>query len=97
MDEPQEKANDSSNESRDTSFDEFDPLYPVGSLLPKIKGAPPIAADPGGIPDFLIFRFFEKCGFLEFSGGIWGLGGFAMDWKWLWASNGRILSPFRTI
>ena len=60
-----------------------------------IKGAPPIAADPGGFPDFRILGFFGKCGFLEFSGGIWGLGGFAMDWKWLWASNGRILSPFR--
>ena len=40
-----------------------------------LKGAPPIAADPGGIPDFRIFRFFGKCGFWEFSGGIWGLGG----------------------
>ena len=44
-----------------------------------IKGAPPIAADPGGFPDFRIFRFFKKCRFGEFSGGIWGLGGSAMD------------------
>ena len=61
----------------------------------KFKGAPPIATDPGGFPDFLIFGFFGKCRFLEFSGGIWCLGGFAIDGKWLWASNGRILSPFR--
>merc|ERR1712023_317966 len=59
------------------------------------KGAPPIAADFGGFPDFGIFLFFEKLGFGEFSSGIWGLGVFAIDWKWLWASNGRILSPFR--
>ena len=28
---------------------------------------------------------------MEFSGGIWGLGGFAIDRKWLWDSNRRIL------
>ena len=28
-----------------------------------IKGAPPIAADPGGFPDVRIFRFFDKCRF----------------------------------
>ena len=63
----------------------------------KFKGAPPIAADPGGFPDFRIFGFFGKCRFLIFSAGIWGLGGFAIDRKWLWASSGRILSPFRAI
>ena len=62
-----------------------------------IKGAPPIAADPGGFPDFLIFRFVGKCGFWDFSGGIWGLGGFAIDGKWLWASNERILSSYRAM
>ena len=33
-------------------------------------------------PDFRIFGFFGKCGFLEFSDGIWGLGGLQ------WIGNG---------
>ena len=45
-------------------------------------------------PDFRIFGFFGKCGFLDFSGGIWGLGGVAIDRKWLWASNGRFSAHF---
>ena len=43
-------------------------------------------------PDFRIFGFFGKCRFWEFSGGIWGLGGFAIDRKWLWA--GSIFNDF---
>ena len=48
-------------------------------------------------PDFWIFGFFGKCRFWEFSGGIRGLGGFAIDRKWLWDSNRRILSPNQSI
>ena len=33
------------------------------------------------ILDFRIFRIFGKCGFWEFSHGIWGLGGFAIVWN----------------
>ena len=47
--------------------------------------------------DFRIFRIFGKCRFCEFSSWIWGLGGLAIAWEWLWASNGRILSPFRAM
>ena len=47
--------------------------------------------------DFRIFRIFGKCRFWTFSNGIWGLGGFASDGKWQWASNERILNPFRPI
>ena len=46
-------------------------------------------------PEFRILGSFGKCRFFEFSGGIWGLGGSAIDWKWLWDSNRRILSPNR--
>ena len=70
-----------------------------GEVLEQLKGAPPIAADPGGFPDFWNLGFFGKCQcqFFGFSDGIWGLGGFDIDWKWLWASIGRILSPFRAM
>ena len=54
---------------------------------PQFKGAPPNAADPGGFPDFLIFSFFGKFRYGEFFYGIWGLGGFATDAKWLRDSN----------
>ena len=38
-----------------------------------IKGAPPIAADPGGFPDFRIFVFFGNADFLNFPVrfGVW--------------------------
>ena len=42
---------------------------------PQIKGAPPIAADPGGFPDSRILGFFEKCGFWEFVRCDLGSGG----------------------
>ena len=38
-----------------------EPLYSIHSSISQIKGAPPIAADPGGLPDFRIFGFFGKC------------------------------------
>ena len=39
----------------------------------QFKGAPPIAADPGGFPDHRIFGFFGKCEFWEFpvGFGVW--------------------------
>ena len=39
----------------------------------------------------------ESCRFstMSFSGGSWCLRGFAIDSKWLWASNGRILNSLR--
>ena len=38
-----------------------------------LKGAPPIAADPGGFPDFRIFGFPKKTYFLNFpvGFGVW--------------------------
>ena len=47
-----------------------------------------------GLSDFPIFR---KMYIFDLVGGIWGPGVCAMDRKWLWASNGRILSPNRSI
>ena len=65
------------------------------------KGAPPIAADPGGFPDFRIFRFFGKCRFCEFSVGIWGSGrvcnGLEMAVGFKWTDSqpiSSLLSPF---
>ena len=39
-----------------------------------IKGAPPIAADPGGFPDFRIWGFFENYdfGYFAVGFGVWG-------------------------
>ena len=46
--------------------------YSVTKRHPLIKGAPPIAADPGEFPDFRMFVFFEKCRFGRISQ--WDLG-----------------------
>ena len=63
----------------------------------KLKGLRPLPPTPADSRIFGFLDFSEHVDFLEFSGGIWGLGGFSIDWKWLWASNGRILSSFRAI
>ena len=50
----------------------------------RISGCPDIQMFSGnpeieGVPDLRTFRFVGKCNrFLNFSKGIWGLGGFAM-------------------
>ena len=55
-------------------YSRFPPQPEVGESHQSIEGAPPIAADPGGFPDFRILCFFEKCVFWKFPGGfgIWG-------------------------
>ena len=63
--------------------------------------APPI------VPDFGFFWKMYISGIVSFLVGILsvlyifgnflGLGVFAVDGKWLWASNGRILNSFRAI
>ena len=85
--------------------DEYDSLCNVRAVIilcdicdnEELKGLRPLPPTPADSRIFGFLDFSEHVDFWGFSGGIWGLGGFAIDWKWLWASNGRILSPFRPI
>ena len=58
-------------------------LLAVSLPFVEIKGAPPIAPDPGGLPDFgFFFEFSENVDFWIFPVGFW-------DWEGLqWIGNG---------
>ena len=62
-----------------------------------LKGLRPLPPTPADSRIFGFLDFSKNVFSFEFSGGFWGLGGFAIDWKWLWASNTPTLSPNRAI
>ena len=61
-----------------------------------LKGLRPLPPTPADSRTCGFLDFSENVDFLNFPAGF-GVWEFAIDWKWLWASNGRILNSFRPI
>ena len=79
-------------------------LLELNRHVEMIKGAPPIAADPGGFPDFRIFSIFRKM--LIFEIFRWDLGSGRVCNRWemaggfKWTDSQLIsshMSPFPSI